>query len=575
MADEHLLNRNNSDADDKVINTSGPVKKKGIPLSKTLLIIFSLIMILLAGILLMKRQELSKADPLLLVRKDTVLLISYDYLAYHKSGKGLIETYSRWKNTDPFRQAKSLLALRTGLDADDDFLSWVGPRFCISSTADRNRKTRFDRCLDELPVVLIASVRDNEKLKETMDRIKRIHREKNGREYSEEHYNGALINAPGMKGAVHFSHCRQYFIVSTDEEGLKRAVDSLNKPGESIAASSEYRDFCSHLKKPRELTVFFNMTQWKSEVSPAQNNHHKLLKILKSLGFGVIREKDAMTLDGVFLFDEKSIDKNTIESITASGPLTLPAFIPGELPLTVIVNSSSIKLVDALFSILSPVHGKALQDVFSKIRKTLASRQIDIKPSDLRGEISLSVDIVALLKQSLLEKRKPLEDGGSLPALLAVELKNEARKELISRFEVNEQNHLSSRYKDYLILAKNGLAFLPIDRFLFISLDGSEDSLRRVVDTQSLPSLSIENNSHYTLISDDDVPSSRQVKNSDMLILYLCFSDIAPLLGFYSAVKPEAKGIAHFVNIYRGLWVRISIGSDNIRARVVLEGTSH
>lgn len=575
MADEHLSNQESSDADDKVINAVKPHEKKGAPFSKTLLLICAFILILLVVILLLKRQELSKADPLLLVRKDTVLLISYDYLAYHQSGKGLSETYSRWKNTDPFRQAKSLLSQRTGLDADDDFLSWVGPRFCISSGANKDRKIRLDKCLEEFPIVLIASVQDNEKLKETMDRIKRLYREKNGGEYREDHYNGAVINVPGMKGSIHFSHCRQYFIVSTDEEGLKRAVDTLNKPGESITASREYRDFCNRLKKPRELTVFFNMSQWKSEISSAHIENQKLLKVLKNFGFGVIRDKDALTLDGIFLFDEKDTDGDMKKSIIASGQMSLPRFIPGELPLTVIVNSSSIPLIDALFSFISPAQGKGLQDFFMKLRQTLASRQIDINPSDLRGEMSLSVDIIALLKQSLLEKRKIFEDGGPVPALLAIEFKDDARKELASRFKVNEQNHLSSRYKDYILCAKNGLAFLPVDRFAFISLDGSEESLRRVIDTQSLPSLSIEKNSNYTLVSADEGTPSGQGKNADMLLLYLDFNDIAPLLGLYSAVKPEVKGIAHFVNIYRGLWIRISMGSDSIRARVVLEGTSH
>ncbi|MGV8118214.1 MAG: DUF3352 domain-containing protein [Candidatus Xenobiia bacterium LiM19] len=575
MADEHLSNQESSDGDDKVINAVKPDEKKGAPLSKTLLLICAFILILPVMILLLKRQELSKADPLLLVRKDTVLLISYDYLAYHQSGKGLSETYSRWKNTDPYRQAKSLLAQRTGLDADDDFLSWVGPRFCISSGANKDRKIRLDKCLDELPIVLIASVQDNEKLKETMDKIKRLYREKNGGEYREDHYKGADINVPDRKGSIHFSHCRQYFIVSTDEEGLKRAVDTLNKPGESIAVSREYRDFCNRLKKPRELTVFFNMSQWKSEISSAHIDNQKLLKILKSFGFGVVRDRDALTLDGIFLFDEKDSDGDMKKSIIASGRMSLPDYIPAELPLTVIVNSSSIPVIDALFSFISPAQGKGLQDFLKKLRQTLASRQIDINSSELSGEVSLSVEIVAMLKQSLLEKRKILEDGGPVPALLAVGLKDDARKELASRFKVNEQNHLSSRYKDYTLCAKNGLAFLPVDRFVFISLDGSEESLRRVIDTQSLPSLSIEKNSYYKLVSADEGKPSEQGKSADMFLLYLDFNDIAPLLGFYSAVKPEAKGIAHFVNIYRGLWIRISMGSDNIRARVVLEGTSH
>ena len=321
-----------------------------------------------------------------------------------------------------------------------------------------------------------------------------------------------VIYVPDNNGSIHFSHYRQYFIVSTDEEGLKRAVETLNKPGESIAVSREYRDFCNRLKKPRELTVFFNMSQWKSEISSAHSDNQKLLKILKSFGFGVIRDKDALTLDGILLFDEKNTDKDMIKSITASGPLSLPNFIPCELPLTVIVNSSSIPLIDALSSLLSPTQGKGLQDFFMKLRQTLASRQIDINPSDLRGEMSLSVDIVPLLKQSLLEKRKPLEDGGPVPALLAIELKEDARKELASRFKVNEQNHLSSRYKDYILCVKNGLAFLPVDRFVFISLDGSEESLRRVIDTQSLPSLSIEKNSYYTLVSADEGTPSGQGK---------------------------------------------------------------
>ncbi|MHC9544159.1 MAG: DUF3352 domain-containing protein [Vulcanimicrobiota bacterium] len=575
MADEHLSNQESSDRDDKVINAVKPDKKKAAPLSKTLLAIFVFILILLVVILLLKRQELSKADPLLLVRKDTVLLISYDYLAYHQSGKGLSETYSRWKNTDPFRQAKSLLALRTGLDADDDFLSWVGPRFCIACGANKGRKIRLDKCLEEFPIVMIASVQDNEKLKETMDRIKRLYREKNGGEYREDHYKGAVIYVPDNNGSIHFSHYRQYFIVSTDEEGLKRAVNTLNKPGESIAVSREYRDFCNRLKKPRELTVFFNMSQWKSEISSAHIDNQKLLKMLKSFGFGVIRDKDALTIDGIFLFDEKDSDGDMKKSIIASGRMSLPNYIPGELPMTVIVNSSSIPLIDALFSFISPAQGKGLHDFFMKLRQTLASRQIDINPSDLGGEVSLSVDIVPLLKQTLLEKRKIFEDGGPVPALLAVGFKEDARKELASRFKVNEQNNLSSRYKDYILCVKNGLAFLPLDRFAFISLDGSEESLRRVIDTQSLPSLSIEKNSNYKLVSADEGTPSGQGKNADMLLLYLDFNDIAPLLGFYSAVKPEAKGIAHFVNIYRGLWIRISMGSDNIRARVVLEGTSH
>ncbi len=575
MAAEHIPHQEINPPESNDNEAGKPVAKKSAPLFKTVFIICASLLILLLVILLFTQQKLSKADPLLLVRKDTVLLISYDYLAYHPSGKGLSDTYSRWKNTDPFRQAKSLLALRTGLDADDDFLSWVGPRFCIATGGNKDRRIRLEKCLEELPMVLVASVRDSEKLRETMDKIKRLYREKNGGDYREDHYKGVVLYIPDVKGYIHFSHCRQYFIVSTNEEGLKRTVDTLQNPGESIVASKDYKAFCSRLSKSRELTLYCNLIQWKSESLQDHMKNQKLLKTLGSFGFGIIRNKDALTMDGIFLFDRSEKHGDLMKSVTAAGPFSLPHYIPGEFPLTVMMHSSSIPLIDALFSVTSPAQGKGLQDIFKKIRQTLASRQIDLSPSDLSGEMSLSVDIVALLKQSLLEKRKVFEDGGPVPALMAIGFKDEARKEMLSRFKVDEQNHFSSRYKDCKLFVKNGLAFLAMDRFAFVSLDGSEGPLRRVIDTRSLPSLSIEKNSHYTLTSADEGAPPEQTRADDLFLLYLNFDDIAPLLGFYSAVKPEAKGFAHFVNTYRGLWIRISMGSDMIRARVVLECAGH
>jgi len=570
-----MENQQGVDGEPKDGRADKPAEAKKAPLLKAILPAVLLIAILSAAVMLFTGRELSGADPLMLVRRDTVLLISYDYLASHSSGKGLSETYSRRKNTDPFRQAKSLLALRTGLDADEDFLSWAGPRFCIAAGANRDSRIGLDRCLSEFPLVLIASVRDAEKLRDTMDRIKRLYREKNGSDYREERYRGIAVNIPDQKGSIHFSHCRQYFIVSTNEEGLKRAIDTLQTPAESIAVSKNYRDFCSRLSKPRELTVYCNVTQWRSESPMAGALNQKLLKKLDSLGFAVIREKDAVLLDGILISPGAARDGALTKAATASDLMSLPRFIPGELPFTMMVNSSSIPLVDALYSLITPGKSEGLSGLFEKISRTVASRDIDVKPSDLSGEMSISVDIVAFLKQSLLEKRKVLDDGGPVPALLALGLRDDPQKALISKFRIDERKHLSSRYKDYRLFAKNGLAFLALDRFVFISLDGTEDPLRRIIDTQSLPTLSMEKSSFYSQSSTEEKAQAGQVKGPELFLLYLSFNDIAPLLGFYSAVKPEAKGIAHFVNTYRGIWIRISMGSDCIRARVLLEGTGH
>jgi hypothetical protein len=570
-----MENQQGVDGEPKDDRADKPAAAKKSPLLKTVLIFIVLTVIIAAAVLLFTGRELSGVDPLMLVRRDTVLLISYDYLASHKSGKRLSETYSRWKNTDPFRQAKSLLALRTGLDADEDFLSWAGPRFCIAAGADRDSRTGLNRCLSEFPLVLIASVRDAEKLRETMDRIKRLYREKNGSDYREERYRGIEVNIPDQKGFIHFSHCRQYFIVSTNKEGLKKAIDTLQTPAESIAVSKNYRDFCSRLAKPRELTFYCNVKQWRSESAMAEALNQNLLKKVDNLGFAVIREKDAILLDGILISPGSAPDSNLTKISSASGLMSLPRFIPGELPFTMMVNSSSIPLVDALYSLISPGQSAGLRDLFEKVSRTVASKDIDVKPSDLSGEMSISVDIVAFLKQSLLEKRKVLDDGGPVPALLALGLRDDPQKALISKFRIDERKHLGSRYKDYRLFSKNGLAFLALDRFVFISLDGSEDQLRRIIDTQSLPTLSMEKSSFYSQSSTEERAQAGQVKSPELFLLYLSFNDIAPLLGFYSAVKPEAKGIAHFVNTYRGIWIRVSMGSDCLRARILLEGTGH
>lgn len=291
--------------------------------------------------------------------------------------------WTKLKESEGFKEQVEKLQKDSGINLEEDILSWVGDQITISffTTPEPPDAPTTKRDTSKDSFVVVVEVKKGSE-KKAEDKIKEL-MTKEGDKYTQEKYSEVNIWVPKDPESPDIAFLKGYLVLGNSTDDIKKCVDTSNKKGPSIKDNKDFQKAMKYLPPKPVGSFYMNMQEAiaasKDKLPPQANPEaEKIQKALMGMGVG-IAQKNGDWIGSGYMGVDKASDSAFIQGLLASKPgMGVP---------------ESVKLFPKDTAFYGAFDAKVIYNIFMKVaEKSGGTAQIEQGKEQMKQQMGVDLD---------------------------------------------------------------------------------------------------------------------------------------------------------------------------------------